>query len=415
MDTLLLCAAGLDVHKKSVWAAIRKTDPATGSVVETVKQFGTMTADLLALADWLSAAAVTHVAMESTGVYWKPIWNILEERFQMLLANPRELKQVPGRKSDVRDCQWIAHLLACGLLTASFVPDRTQRELRDLTRLRACLEDERGRTANRIHKVLEDANLKLASVASDIFGKSGREMLAAIREGIEDAEQLSELACGRLRAKLPELQRALAGRVTEHHRYLLGQLLQHLEEVESQIAELDRRIAEVFRPFVDEATIKRLDALPGVNLRTIQNVLAEIGIEMRRFPTAGHLCSWAGLCPGNEESAGKRKRSAATKGNRWLRRALCEAGRAASRKKDSYFLAQYRRLASRRGANRASLAVAHSLLVVIYELLSHADKEYQDLGATYFDQLNPQRVQRYLVKRLEALGYQVSLTTKAVA
>jgi transposase len=415
MDTLLMCVAGLDVHKKSVWAAIRKTDPTTGNVSETVKQFGTMTPDLLALVDWLSTAGVRHVAMESTGIYWKPIWNILEERFSLLLANPRELKQVPGRKSDVRDCQWIAHLLACGLLTASFVPDRTQREVRDLTRLRARLEDERIRTANRIHKVLEDANLKLASVASDIFGKSGREMLAAICKGIEDAKQLSELAYGRLRAKLPELQRALAGRVTEHHRYLLGQLLQHFEELESQIAELDRRIAEVFHPFADEATIKRLDALPGVNLRTIQNVLAEIGVDMRRFPTAGHLCSWAGLCPGNEESAGRRKHSATTKGNRWLRRALCEAARAASRKKDSYFLAQYRRLASRRGANRASLAVAHSLLVVIYELLSHSDNQYRDLGATYFDQLNPQRVQRYLVKRLEALGYQVSLTTKAIA
>jgi transposase len=415
MDTLLTCVAGLDVHKKSVWAAIRKTDPATGNVTETVERFGTMTPDLLALAEWLAAAGVTHVAMESTGVYWKPIWNILEDRFQLLLANPRELKQVPGRKSDVRDCQWIAHLLACGLLTASYVPDRTQRELRDLTRLRACLEDERGRTVNRIHKVLEDANLKLASVASDVLGKSGRSMLAAIQQGSDDAVLLSELACGRLRAKLPELQRALAGRVTEHHRYLLGQFLEHLEHLEGQIGELNRRIAEVFRPFVDEATVKHLDALPGVNLRTVENVLAEIGVDMSRFPTAGHLCSWAGLCPGNEESAGKRKRSASTKGNRWLRRALCEAGRAASRKKGSYFLAQYRRLASRRGANRASLAVAHSLLVVFYHLLSHPDQAYQDLGATYFDQLDPQRVQRYLVKRLEALGYQVALTPNAAA
>ena len=258
MDTLLACVAGLDVHKKSVWAAIRKTDPTTGKVAETVQQFATMTADLSALTDWLAAAGVTHVAMESTGVYWKPIWNVLEDRFQLLLANPRELKQVPGRKSDVGDCQWIAHLLACGLLTASFVPDRTQRELRDLTRLRACLEDERVRTVNRIHKVLEDANLKLASVASDVLGKSGRGMLAAIQQGTDNVVFLSELACGRLRAKLPELQRALSGRVTEHHRYLLGQLLEHLEHQESHIAELDRRIAEVFRPFVDEATVKRL-------------------------------------------------------------------------------------------------------------------------------------------------------------
>jgi len=243
MDTLLTCVAGLDVHKKSVWVAVRKTDPTTGRVAETVERFGTMTPDLMDLADWLAGAGVTHVAMESTGVYWKPIWNILEDRFQLLLANPRELKQVPGRKSDVRDCQWIAHLLACGLLTASYVPDRVQRELRDLTRLRACLEDERGRTVNRIHKVLEDANLKLASVASDILGKSGRDMLAAVQQGTDDAVLLSELARGRLRAKLPELQRALVGRVTEHHRYLLGHLLEHLEHQEGQIVELDRRMS----------------------------------------------------------------------------------------------------------------------------------------------------------------------------
>jgi len=412
MDTLLMCVCGLDIHKKFVMAAIRKTDPTTGKVTDCVERFGTMTVDLLALADWMMAAGVTHVAMESTGVYWKPIWNILEGRFQLLLANPRELKQVPGRKSDVRDCQWIAHLLACGLLTASFVPDRRQRDLRDLTRLRACLADERIRVVNRIHKVLEDMNLKLASVASDILGKSGRSMLDAIQRGTTSAAELSEMACGRLRAKIPELQKALVGHVTEHHRFLLGHLLEHLDQLEGRIGQLSQRIEQALRPFVDDATMDRLDAIPGVNRQTVENVIAEIGIDMSRFPTAGHLCSWAGLCPGNEESAGKRKHSATTHGNCWLRRALCEAARGATQTHDSYFRAQYRRLASRRGANRAALAVAHSLLVVFYHLLLHPDREYQELGATYFDQLDPKRIQRSLVKRLESLGYQVTLTPR---
>jgi len=415
METILACVAGLDIHKKFVMACVRKTDLKTGEVSENVMRFGTMTGELRALSDWMAAAGVTHVAMESTGVYWKPVWNILEGRFQLLLCNPRELKQVPGRKSDVKDSQWIAHLLACGLLTASFVPSREQRELRDLTRYRACLLDERTRLANRIQKVLEDANIKLASVASDILGLSGRDMLQTLLRGETDPEVLAELARGRLREKIPQLKQALLGHFTGHHRFLLDRLFDHLQYLEGQVEELSQRIESATDPFVDKATLERLDAIPGVNQRTIENVVAEIGTDMSRFPTAGHLASWAGICPGNEESAGRRKRSATTKGNRWLRRALSEASRAAGRTKNSYFKAQYSRLASRRGSNRAATAVGHSLLVVFYHLLKHPDATYKDLGFTYFDQLDPERVARHLVKRLQGLGYEVTLTQKPAA
>lgn len=412
MDTLIPCAGGLDVHKKFIMVCVRKTDLQTGQVSEQVKRFGTMTCDLLRMGDWLAAAGVTDVAMESTGVYWKPVWNLLEGRFQLLLANPRELKQVPGRKTDVTDCQWIAHLLACGLLTASFVPERPQRELRDLTRYRACLMDEHTRVANRIHKVLEDANIKLASVASDVLGMSGRAMLQALASGVTDADQLAELAQKRLRAKIPELKRALAGLVTQHHQFLLDLLLDHLDHLEEQVAVLNGRIEKAMEAFLDEATMERLDIVPGVNQRVIENVVAEIGTDMSHFPSDGHLCSWAGQCPGNEESAGRRKRSATTQGNKWLRRTLCEAARAASHQKDSYFRAQYHRLASRRGANRAAMAVGHSILVVFYHLLKDPTATYQELGVKYFDQLHPERVTRHLVKRLEGLGYQVTLTQR---
>lgn len=415
MDTLLYRVAGLDVHKKFVMACVRITEPASGAVKEEVRRFSTMTDDLRAMADWLAAAEVTDVAMESTGVYWKPVWNILEGRFRLLLANPHELKKVPGRKSDVKDAQWLAHLLACGLLTPSFVPERAQRELRDLTRYRAILLDERTRVVNRIQKVLEDANIELGSVASNVLGLSGRDMLAALVEGETDPEKLAQLARGKLQAKLADLKRALAGYVTPHHRFLLEQLLDHLAHLEGQIETLSAKIREVIGPFLPPEVEQRLDAIPGVSQRTIEVVVAEIGTDMNHFPTAGHLSSWAGLCPGNEESAGKRKRSATKHGNRWLRRALVEAARAAARKKESYFQAQYGRLAARRGKNRAAVAVAHSLLVLFHALLSRPDSTYQDLGGNYFDQLDPQRLTKHLVKRLQALGFEVQLTPKAAA
>ena len=415
METIHQRVAGLDIHKKNIVACLRKTK-SDGSVEEEIRTFATMTDDLLALGDWLSGQQVTHVAMESTGVLWKPIWNILEGYdFQLQLVNARELKQVPGRKSDVRDCQWIAHLLACGLLRSSFVPERAQRQLRDLTRHRVQLQGEHTRCANRIHKVLEDANIKLSSVATDILGKSGRDILAALAAGHDDPAAMAELARGKLRKKIPELKRSLKGHVMEHHQFMLEQLLDHLALLEEQISRFDQRIAEMLRPFLDEDTFKRLDEIPGVNRVTIENVVAEIGVDMAQFPSAEHLASWAGLCPGNEESAGKRKRSRTTKGDVWLRRALCEAAWAAGRSKDTYFSAEFRRLAGRRGKKRAIVAVAHSLLVVFYYMLKNKPMEYRELGGNYFDTLDPIRLRRHLVKRLESLGYDVTLAERKAA
>lgn len=415
MQIIYQRVAGLDVHKKTIVVCIRIM-LSGGQVKEETRTFGTMTDDLLALLDWLVQQQVTHVAMESTGVLWKPIWNILDGHgLELLLVNAKELKQVPGRKSDVKDAQWIAQLLACGLLKSSFVPQREQRDLRDLTRYRVQLHGEHTRCANRIHKVLQDANIKLSSVASDILGVSGRDMLAALMRGEDDPEMMAEMARGTLRKKIPELKRALRGHVTPHHQFLLEQLLDHLFHLEEQLARVSDRIAEALRPFVDEATFQRLDAIPGVNRDTIENVVAEIGTDMNRFPSEDHLASWAGMCPGNEESAGKRKRSRTTKGNVWLRRALAEAGWAAGRTKDTYFQAQYHRLAGRRGKKRAILAVGHSLLTVIYHLLKHPELEYHELGGQYFDNLAPLRLQRHLVKRLESLGFEVTLNPRKAA
>jgi transposase len=409
MDSIYASVAGIDVHNKVLWVGYRQLQP-NGRVRQEVRSFGTMTGDLLAMADWLAAQGVTHVAMESTGVLWKPVWNLLEGRFTLLLVNPRELKQVPGRKSDVKDCQWIAQLLQCGLLRSSFVPERPQRELRDLTRQRAQLTGEHTRTANRIHKVLQDANIKLSCVAADVLGISGRAMLRALLEGEDDATKLADLAQGRMRAKIPTLQKALQGHVTEHHRFLLRHLLDHLAYLETQIATFTARIEERLRPFLDEASQERLDAIPGINPWTIANVVAEIGNDMSRFPSDNHLSSWSGLSPGNEESAGKRIRSRTTKGNRWLRQALVEAAWGATRKKNSYFAAQYHRLAARRGKKRALLAVGHSLLTVVYHLLKHGTA-YQDLGGDFFRRLGPERQKHYLVKRLQQLGFEVKLSS----
>lgn len=415
MQTLHARVGGLDVHQRTVVVCVRITSP-QGQVREEVRTFGTMTEDLLQLFDWLAQCGVTHVAMESTGVLWKPIWNILEAgEWELLLVNPGHMSHVPGRKSDVKDCQWIAQLLACGLLKSSFVPTAELREVRDLTRQRAQLTGECTRCVNRIHKVLQDANLKLTSVLTDVMGVSGREMLKAMIAGEDDPEKLAERARGKLRNKLPELRRALRGRLTKHHRFLLQQMLAHLEHLEEQVAAFSTQIEEALRPFLSPETLNRLDAIPGFSRRTIENVVVEIGFDMQQFPSAQHLASWAGLCPGNEESAGKRKRSRTTKGSVWLRRALSQAAWAAIRKKDSYFGAQYRRLAGKRGAKRAIVAVAHSLLVVIYHLLKYPDKEFRDLGADYFAKLEPQRTQRQLVKRLERLGFQVTLTPKTAA
>jgi transposase len=411
METLIACCAGLDVHKQSVEACVRRAE-GNQPVREEARHWGTMTRDIEAMSEWMAAQGVTHVAMESTGVYWKPIYNILEGRFTVLLVNARHLKQVPGRKSDLRDCQWIAQLLQHGLLKGSFIPPRPQRELRDLTRHRTQLVEEKGRTINRIHKILEDANIKLASVATDILGASGRAMLQALLDGQEDPCQLADLAKRQLRGKIPELQKALQGHVTEHHRFMLQLLWQQLAQQEELLAQLDTRIAERTRPFVDQ--IERLDAVPGVDRRVVEVWLAEVGADMHPFPTDQNLASWAGLCPGNEESAGKRRRRRITPGNRWLKRTLAQAAWAASRTKNTYLASHYRRLAGRRGKKRALIAVGHSLLVIFYHMLKERTT-YADLGGNFFDTLQTERLTRYYVKRLEALGHKVTLQTGVAA
>jgi transposase len=410
MDTLFTKVAGLDVHLKGIQCAVRCRQE-SGKLLTEVRSFGTMTRDLRALADYLQTLGVTHVAMEATGVLWKPVWNILEGRFTLLLVNPRHLKKVPGRKTDVKDAEWIAQLLQCGLLRGSFVPARSLRNLRDLTRQRAQLTAEHTRAVNRIHKVLEDANIKLGAVASDVMGKSGRKMLRALLQGRCDPEQIAELALGRLRAKIPQLQLALEGNCTEHHRYVLGRLLSHVGYLENQTSDFSRRIAQGLDQLLSASACARLDRIPGINRRSIENIIAEIGVDMSIFPDEHHLASWCGMCPGNEESGGKRLRSRTRKGNRWLRRALTEAAWAASRVKKSYLMAQFRRLVGRRGKKRALHAVGHSLLVIIYHVLKN-NVEYSDLGPNYFARLEPDRMRRYLVKRLQALGYDVTLSPK---
>jgi transposase len=410
MDTLFARVAGLDVHLKGIQCAVRCRQD-SGKLCTQVRSFGTMTRDLRALADYLQSVGVTHVAMEATGVLWKPVWNVFEGRFTLLLVNPRHLKKVPGRKTDVSDAEWIAQLLQCGLLRGSFVPGRALRNLRDLTRHRAQLAGEHTRVANRVHKLLEDANIKLGAVASDVLGKSGRKMLRALLNGQEDVEELADLALGRLRGKIPELKLALEGHCTEHHRYVLGRLLSHLGYLESQSDAFSARIAQRLAELLPASVRERLDDIPGVNRKTIENVIAEIGVDMTIFPDEHHLASWCGMCPGSEESAGRRLRSRTRKGNRWLRRALAEAAWAARAVKDSYLRAQFRRLAAKRGKKRALVAVGHSLLVIIYQVLKH-DVAYRDLGPDYFDRLEPERLRRYLVKRLQSLGYEVTLSPR---
>ncbi len=409
MDVLHACCCGLDVHKESVTACVLWAE-GKGKKRKEKRQFGTMTHDLLALADWLRASGVTHAAMESTGVYWKPVWNILEGQFEILLVNAQHIKAVPGRKTDQNDAEWIADLLQHGLLRGSFVPPTPIRELRDLTRYRVSLVQECNRIANRIQKVLEDGNIKLASVATDALGASGRAMLKAMIEGEEDVEKLAEMSRGLLRNKIPELQRALEGRLRSHHRFLLKELMEHLEFVESKMARLEREIGEHLRPF--EERVERLCTIPGVEWVTASGLIAEIGVNMNQFADAEHLASWAGLCPGSYESAGKRKSGKTRKGSAWLRRCLCQAAWAVSTKKNNYLSALYRRLAARRGKKRAIIAVAHALLQIAYDILRDG-KWYRELGADYFDQLHPSRVKRYLVKRLERLGFQVSLVPAA--
>lgn len=400
--------AGLDVHLKTVVAASITPDG------RQVRTFTTMTADLDRLAIWLVEQGVTHVAMESTGIYWKPVYNILElHPFTLLVVTAQHLKRVEGRKTDVKDAEWLADLLRLGLLVGSFIPDRATRELREVTRSRRALIAERAREANRIQKVLEGANLKLGTVVSDILGVSGRAMLTALVDGQTDPAALAALAKGRprgvegnLRAKLATLEQALAGALSADLRLVLRSLLAHITFLDGQIADLSTAITARLAPHAE--AIGRLDTIPGVGERTAEVILTELGADMRRFPSAGHAASWAGLCPGQNESGGKRRSGRTRKGNQHLRTALVEAARAAARTTDSYLGAQYRRLAARRGANRAAVAVAHSILRIAYHLLRDGTS-YVDLGANYFDERQRGRTVQRAVRRIQNLGYVVTL------
>jgi transposase len=411
MEVVHRCCCGLDVHKETVTACVVWAEP-NGKKRREKRQFSTVTRDLLVLADWLRTCGVSHVAMESTGVYWKPVWHILEGQFELLLVNAQHVKAIPGKKTDRRDSEWLAELLQHGLLKSSFVPPEPIRELRDLTRYRVTLCQECNRIANRIQKVMEDANLKLASVASDALGSSGRAMLKAIVAGERDPVRLAEMARGLLRRKIPALQLALEAQVSAHHRFLLQELLDHLEFVEGKIGRLEEEIATRLRPFED--VVRRLCTIPGVDRVSAWGIISEIGLDMGQFPDARHLASWAGLCPGNWESAGKRRSGKTRKGSAWLRRHLCQCAWAVSTKQKNYLSALFRRLAARRGVKRATIAVAHALLGIAYHVLKH-DVDYRDLGPGYFDSLDPARLKRRLVKRLEGLGFHVTLEAQSLS
>ena len=421
---------GLDIHKASITACALITEK--GKTQEETRRFGTMTDDLRALAGWLQQKEIRQVAMESTGVYWKPVWNILEPAgLELLLANAQEVKVVPGRKTDQKDSQWIADLHKHGLLRNSFVPPRAIRDLRDLTRTRAMLTQEHSSICNRIQKVLEDANIKLGSVASDVFGVSGRAILRALMNEENDAEALANLSKGTLRKKIPQLRRALEGQVTPHHRLLLTEHWDRMEFLERQIADFEIQIADRMKPTPEEMALMMQDAtedapaplspreeaiqlwmeIPGVGWTAACSMVAELGINMDQFPSAAHVASWAALCPGNNESAGKRLSGKTRKGNVWLRRTMCEVAWAASHTKDTYFAAQFRRIASRRGNKRALMAVAHSILVTAYHMLKHK-RHYTELGADFFDVINRDKVRDRLVQRLSKLGFDVTLKSK---
>ena len=408
MDVVYTQCAGLDVHKKTVVAAIIVPDGQGGLHKET-RTFGTMTVDLLALSDWLMGHGVTHAAMESTGEYWKPPFNILESNFEVMLVNAQHVKAVPGRKTDINDAEWLADLLRHGLLRASFIPPVGQREMREMTRHRSNFVRERATLVNRVQKVLESANIKLASVASDVMGVSGRAMLAALIEGHASPAEMADLAKGKLREKREQLVKALEGRVKPHHRFILTELLCQIDNLEEAVSHFDEQIQLLCVPF--EAAIALLDTIPGVARQTAEIIVSEIGIDMSRFPSAAHLAAWAGVAPGNNESAGKRRSGKTRKGNQALGVALNQAAHGAARTKGTYLSAQYHRLAGRRGKKKAIMAVAHSILVIAYHLIKRQEP-YRELGGDYFDQRRPEATAKRLVKRLQQLGYQVVIQSQ---
>jgi transposase len=409
MEVVYERCAGLDVHKKSV-VVCRVMLNGDGNWQREVRTFGTMTQDLLQLRDWLSAGQIRQIAMESTGVYWQPIFNILESEFEVLVVNAKHIKFVPGHKTDIKDAEWIADLLQHGLLKASFIPKSPQRELRELIRYRTHLVDERSREVNRVQRVLEMGNLKLSSVVTDIMGQSSRAILEQIIAGKDDPAALAQLAKGKLRPKIAELERALMGQITETQRLLLRLHLEHIDDVNTKVQELEIAIETALSPFDENELMARLDTIPGVSRLTAQVIVAELGTDMTRFPTAAHAASWAGVAPGKNESAGRNRSAKTPHANSYLKRALVEAAHAAGRSKDNYLSAQYRRLAARRGKKRAAIAVAHSILVIAYHLIQRGTS-YVELGANYYDQRQTNAVQQQLVKRLERLGFQVTLET----
>jgi transposase len=409
MERQIERGCGLDVHRDTVAACVRVPGEGRGRA-QHVRTFGTTATELLQLRDWLEGYGVTHVAMESTGVYWKPVFYVLEETVTCLLVNAAHIKQVPGRKTDVADCVWIAQLLEHGLLRGSFVPPAPIRELRDVTRHRKVLIQERQRAANRLHKLLQDAGIKLASVATDILGQSGRAMLEALVAGTTDPAVLAELARGRLRAKLPALREALAGRFRAHHAFLVSQVLGHVDYLDESIATLSAEVERLLAPF--GAELARLDTIPGISTRTAQVLIAEIGVDMTRFPSEHHLASWAGLCPGNNESAGKHKAGTTRKGDRWLRMALIEAAHAGIRTKDGALGARYRRVMRHRGHKKAIVAVAHAMLRAAYHILA-TGTPYRELGADYYERRRARQATRRAVELLERQGYRVTLEPAA--
>lgn len=432
MRVMVKCGAGIDVHKKNVVVNCRRV--AGKDIEKETRTFGTKTPELLLMTDWLASWGVTHVAMESTGVYWHPVYNLLEGSYEVMVVNAKHIKHVPGRKTDVKDAEWIAELLSYGLLKASFVPEKPQRDMRDLTRYRTKLVQERAREVNRVQKLLEGANIKLASVATDVLGVSGRLMLEALIEGNIDEKAMANMAKGRMRSKIPELEQAMTGIVSDHHRFMLGEQLAHIDFLDGQISNISHEISERLkkmspkqqlptppqrqdnagsaedneRPLTWQNAVELLDTVPGINQRTAEAILAETGINMTQFPDDKHLTAWAGLAPGNNESGGKRYSGRTRKGNQTLRTTMIQAAHAARRKKGSYASALYKRLVGRRGKKRAIVAVARSLLVSIYHMLTH-QQEYKDLGSDYFQERRKENKVDYLTKQLAKLGYEVRL------
>jgi transposase len=405
METMIERCCGIDVHKLTIVACLLVGPPGKKPAA-TIKSFSTMTDGLLACRDWLVSEGCTHVVMESTGVYWKPVFNILEDALEVILAHARKVKHVPGKKTDIQDCQWLADLLRHGLITGSFIPPKPIRELRDLTRYRQKLIQQRSSEVNRLQKFLEDANIKLTSVVTDIQGVSAQQMIRHLIQDDLTVPEMAQLAKGRLRNKLASLEQALKGYLSDHHRLLLKLNLQMIAFYDENIETLNREIDQRLEPH--RGIVERLAAIPGVKKKTIESLIAEIGVDMSRFPTHGHLAAWAGVCPGNNQSAGKRKSGRTPPGNTWLKCILAEAALAAAKKKDSYLKDRFHRLAARRGKKRAILAVAHSILIIAYHVIKE-QSTYIELGATYFDRLHEAHLVARLQRRMEALGYKVAL------